>query len=185
MLKSSFLPVVLFIAAFIYLNQRSHQNKSDNFFETVNKHEQIYSMSCIPSSVEMILKYNKKVPANYYELQNAWKDKSDGTFANFNGKTIAGIRFTHRFNLPRNDSFPYDKLYNTIDRELTAGRKVIISLQSGPGLWHMYVIESRKSSGDYMAYSRAYKMADPLMIDNVKQCVKAMKGTDIMTYEVK
>jgi hypothetical protein len=184
MLKSPALLLVLWLSAFACTNKQSHQNKPGDFFETVKQHEQIYNNSCIPSSVEMVLKYNNRVGADYYDLQNEWKKKLDGTFKNFNGKTIEGIKFTQQFDIPRSDSFPYESLYKTIDRELEAGRKVIISLPSGAGWWHMYVLHSRTSTGDYMAFSRGYNMDKPLIIQNVKQYIQAAKGTDIMTYEV-
>jgi hypothetical protein len=184
MLKTSIFTVVLLLLGFSYLRQQSHTSQSYNLYETVKQHKQVYNMSCIPSSIEMVLKYNRKVGVDYYELQNAWKEKSDGTFKNFNNKIIAGIKFTQQFDLPRSDAFPYDSLYKTIDTELNSGRKVIISLQSGVGLWHMYVLDSRTGSGDYLAYSRVYNLDEPVVVENVKQYIKAMKGTDIMTYKV-
>ena len=57
----------------------------------IDRHRQIYDAYCIPSSVEMVLKLIDRVPQDYFELQEAWKNKTDGSFANFDNRTIAGV----------------------------------------------------------------------------------------------
>lgn len=176
-----------FVLFFLFISSipgHAQTPKGTSIQSTVLKHRQLYSMSCIPSSVEMILKFNNKTNANFYDLQHQWKDKSDGTFANFDGKTIKGITFTHRFKENRSANFPIDRLFKTIDTELKAGRKVIVSLLSGPGLWHMYVIDGTTKDGDYICYSRSHNNNEVLEIRNTKQRIRAMHGTDILTYRV-
>ena len=147
--------------------------------QTVDKHQQLYDMSCIPMSIELVLKLLERVPASYYDLQNPWKNKSDGNFSNFDGKTIAGLTFHKQFGLERNEQFPSDKLFETIDKELKAGRFVIVSLASGSG-WHMYVIYDEDSDGDFLAVSKAG--AKTLEARHLKSTIKQMQGTDILTY---
>ncbi len=148
----------------------------------VDAHEQRYGMSCIPMSIEMVLKLLGRVPADYYELQTPWKEKADGNFRNFNGKTIQGVTFHQQFDLPRSGEFPLAKLFDTIDRELKAGRLVIVSLASGSG-WHMYVIYDEDAEGDFLAVSKIGKRT--IEASQVKKTISKMKGTDILTYELK
>ncbi len=150
--------------------------------QIVDAHEQKYGMSCIPMSIEMVLKLLERVPSDYYELQDPWKEKADGNFRNFDGKTIKGVTFHQQFDLPRNDEFPLSKLFETIDRELKAGRFVIVSLTSGNG-WHMYVIYDEDATGDFLAVSKIDSKT--IEAQRVKKTITRMKGTDIMTYELK
>ena len=150
--------------------------------QIVDKHEQRFGMSCIPMSIEMVLKLLGRVPADYYELQNPWKEKADGNFRNFDAKPIKGVTFHQQFDLPRNDQFPLARLFETIDRELKAGRFVIVSLTSGSG-WHMYVIYDEDADGDFLAVSKIG--ARTIETQRVKKTITRMKGTDIMTYDLK
>lgn len=178
------LGVLFIISGYKTANNAGNKIKDglEPFYTTVQKHKQLYSMSCIPSSVEMVLKYNKKVGTDYFQLQEAWKEKSDGNFSDFDGKTIAGLIFNHRFNQPRKSSFPIENLYKAIEEELKAGRKVIISLPSGPNFWHIYVLDRQTESGDFVAYSRGYNNNNILEMNNIKALIRAINGTDILTY---
>lgn len=186
MKKISITAFLLFLAIYNYA-QYSPSKKQDignkSIANTAIKHKQLYNMSCIPMSIEMILKYNDRVSPNYYDLQNIWKDKSDGTFANFDGKTIAGLKFKHQFNIKRGDDFPIDRLFKAIDNELSAGRKVIVSLPTGSNLWHMYVIDRKMEQDDYLAYSKGFNNDQLLTLEYVKRWIRGCKGTDILTYK--
>jgi len=150
--------------------------------QIVDAHEQRYGMSCIPMSIELVLKLLGRVPSDYYELQRAWKEKADGNFRNFNGKTIKGVTFHQQFDLDRNSQFPLAKLFITIDQELKAGRFVIISLASASG-WHMYVIYDEDAKGDFLAVSKTGSKT--IEARKVRSTIRKMQGTDIMTYELK
>jgi|SRR5208283_4293444 len=79
----------------------------------IHAHKQKYIFSCIPSAVEMILKLLRKVPVNYYDLQDAWQNKCDGNFNDFDGKVVEGVKFHQKFNTrdhPRGPSFPLEGL---------------------------------------------------------------------------
>lgn len=147
----------------------------------IDRHKQVYDMSCIPSSVEMVLKLLGRAPDSYYKEQNAWKNKTDGNFVNFDGKTINGVTFHKQFGFERNENFPLTKLFETIDRELEAGRFVIISLVSSGG-WHIYVVYTKTADGDFKAVSKSGEKT--IYAEHIKDIVTQMKGTDIMTYEV-
>ena len=178
---------IFYAFAFLFIFSQSSttaQTKTDagNLiykYEAINKHHQIYNNSCIPSGVEMVLKLNKKVSSDFYNYQKIWGDKTDGNFANFAGLSIQGLRFYQKFNLERNDDFPINDLFKTIDKELLAKRYVLISLTNGIG-WHIYVICSKLKNGEFVAYS---KNGNQNMLEiNVKQIIKQMKGTDILVY---
>ncbi len=149
--------------------------------QIVDTHEQRYGMSCIPMSIEMVLKLLKKAPDSYYELQTPWKEKADGNFKDFDGKTIKGVTFHKQFGQDRNEQFPLSKLFGAIDRELKAGRFVIVSLASDAG-WHMWVIYDEDKNGDFLAVSKNGKTT--MEMRHVKRVITQMQGTDIMTYEL-
>jgi len=149
--------------------------------EIVDSHQQIYDMSCIPMSVEMVLKLLKQVPSSYYDLQKEWKNKADGNFSNFDGRTFGRITFHKQFGFERNEQFPFTKLFSTIESELKAGRFVIISLASSAG-WHMHVIYQQEPNGDFVAVSKAGK--ETTETHGIKGIVTQMKGTDILTYTI-
>ena len=46
----------------------------------VNSHAQLDDYSCIPSAVELVLKLLGRVPHDFYDLQRAWANRSDGSF---------------------------------------------------------------------------------------------------------
>jgi hypothetical protein len=154
--------------------------------EIVDKHKQLYDMSCIPMTVEMVLKLTGHAPAEYFELQNAWKNKRDGNFSNFDGSTLFGLTFHKRFGMPRDEDFPLQRLFATIASELDAGRFVIVSLESNSG-WHMYVIYGMDAEGDFLAVTKSGSQAtgsETEYVRHVKGIISGMLGTDILTYEV-
>jgi TPR repeat protein len=159
---------------------RRHLTQFDR--RVIDGHEQRYDMSCIPSSVEMVLKLLGRVPASYYDLQTAWKNKADGSFRDFDGKMFAGVTFHLHFMMARNSDFPLTKLFDKIDSELKAGRFVIVGLACTGG-WHDWVIYDEDANGEFLAISKGGGRT----IDNrhVKKAITDMQGTDIGTYELK
>ncbi len=155
---------------------------SCDFFDTVvNNHNQIFQMSCIPSAVEMILKYYNVVDFDFYDLQNEWKDKADGSFRNFDKKELYGITFFQKFVLPRDENFPIDSLFQTIENELKSDKKVIISLPADTG-WHMFIICKQTPEGEFVSYSKLG--SHTLILRNTKEIVRKSNGTEIMTYSI-
>lgn len=146
----------------------------------IDRHRQIYDASCIPSSVEMVLKLTDRVPQDYFELQEAWKNKTDGSFANFDGRTIAGVTFKRQFAMPRDRRFPLKELFAAIDAELAQGRYVIVGLSVGRNVYHNWVIAGRLANGEYRAVSK--NGAETMEISDTRARIKRMKGTDIGTY---
>jgi hypothetical protein len=162
---------------------RSGLSKSER--QIVDKHRQLYDVSCIPMTVELVLKLTKHAPVSYFDLQNAWKNKFDGNFSDFDGKTIMGLTFHKQFGMPRDEDFPIGRLFATIDKELDARRFVIVSLPSTSG-WHMHVICARDEAGDFIAFSKSGSQqtgSETTEERNLKKLIKSVHGTDIMTYE--
>lgn len=183
-MKKILFSIVLIIFTSVSLNLKAQIKKIDNcdFFDSVvNSHNQIFESSCIPSAVEMVLKYCKVVDFDFYDLQNEWKNKIDGTFGDFDNKELYGITFSRKFDLPRDANFPIDSLFQTIENELNSGKKVIISLPSDMG-WHMFVIYKQTPDGEFVSYSKQW--SHTLILRNTKEIVKKVNGTDIMTYSV-
>ena len=183
-MKKIILSLVVLMSTSVIFHSKAQAQKSDSydFFDTVvNNHDQIFQLSCIPSAVEMILKYYKAVDLDFYDLQNEWKNKSDGSFRNFDNKELYGFTFSQKFVLPRDETFPIDSLFQTIENELKSERKVIISLPAEAG-WHMFIICKQTPDGDFVSYSKLGNHT--LILRNTKEIVKKSKGTEIMTYSI-
>jgi len=148
----------------------------------LHSHRQLDQYSCIPMSVEFVLKLLGRVPLDYFDLQREWQNRTDGSFALFDGRVIAGLRFRVRFALPRDEHFPLDELFDTIESELPAPRYVIISLAVNGG-WHMYVVHEVLPNGGFGAISKALT-GETLVTKQVREIVRGMKGTDILVYEL-
>src|ERR1700686_2431976 len=116
-------------------------------------HRQLDAFSCIPMTVELVLKLLHKVAPNYFDLQTQWNNSRDRDFSFFDQKTIRGVKFRREFWHPRDDNFPINQLFAKIESELKVGRYVIIALQV-PGGWHNYVVYNRLPNGDFEAVTK-------------------------------
>jgi hypothetical protein len=155
--------------------------------EVVAKHKQLYENSCIPMAIEYVLKLLGRIPPDDFRLQEPWGNKDTGNFRCFNGQTIEGVRFRQQFARNRDEHFPLDELFSTIESELAAGRYVIISLEvpgpdNGRKRYHNFVIYDRMPNGEFRAASKVLNGEDRCA-DNVREWVGQMNGTDILTYE--
>ena len=151
--------------------------------DVLAKHRQLESplgALCIPMVVEFVLKLEGKIPPEDFRLQNGWKESPDANFSKFDGKAIEGLKFKRQFSDPRDDKFPLDDLFSTIEQELAAQRYVMISFAVEDGNWHNYVIYNRLPSGEFEAVTKG---REPERINDVRERARKMKGTDILTYE--
>lgn len=144
----------------------------------VDKHLQVYSCSCIPMAIELVLKLLLRVPETYYELQRAVGERRDVGFSEYSEREIAGIRFQEEFPCDRGPNFPIEDLFRRIDELIHCGDYVIISLATIRG-WHMYVIYDNIED-EYRAVSK--DGAQTIYCDTVKHAVRTMNGTNILTY---
>jgi hypothetical protein len=149
------------------------------------QHKQLFDYSCIPMSVEFVLKFLGKLPPGDFPFQENWGNRRDGSFSDFDGWTFDDVKFTRRFSHPRNNGFPLDDLFSTIENELASGRYVIVSFAvpslTNPGEtdYHDYVIWNRLPNGEFEAVTKR----QTLRINDVRERVRNMKGTDILTYQ--
>ena len=183
-MKKILFSIVVIIFASVNFHSKAQTQKNDDcdFFDSVvNSHDQIFQFSGIPLVVEMVLKYCKVVDFDFYDLQNEWKNKTDGSFSDFDNKELYGITFSHKFDLPRDANFPIDSLFQTIENELKSGRKVIVSLPSDMS-WYMFVIYKQTPDGEFVACSK--QGSHTLILRNTKEIMKKINGTDIMTYSM-
>lgn len=148
----------------------------------LDAHKQLYSVSCIPMTVELVLKQLGRVAVDFYDLQHEWKNKSNGSFGEFDGRTIEGVTFHARFCQTRGKQFPLNELFNAIEAELGAGRYVIVSLAVAGG-WHMHVIYAQESDGDFLAVTKN-GFGQTEYIESVKRVITEMGGTDILVYNL-
>jgi hypothetical protein len=139
----------------------------------IDAHEQLFPLSCIPSAAEMVLKLLGQVPTSYRDLQLAWQNKSDGCFREFHDKTFAGVTFKYT-------AGPTEKLLEAIDRELHAGRFVVVGLRNAGG-WHSWVIYDKDTSGEFLAVSK--DRSRTIEERHVTKAILRSGGTDLGTYE--
>lgn len=173
-MKAVFLPLLLLISCTSSWGDPQPLGLTQFDRRIIDAHEQGFPMSCIPSSVEMLLKLLGRVPNSYRELQMAWQNKSDGCWRDFNGKTFAGVTFKYR------NDYSTDQLFEAIDRELHAGRFVVVGLRNSGG-WHSWVIYDKDTSGEFLAVSK--DRGRTIEERQVKESIRRSGGSDLGTYE--
>jgi len=152
-------------------------------------HQQIYIDSCIPSAVEMILKLNSRVDEDYYSLQveqyrklhieNNLDNEKYRSFDYLNDQEYYRLKFTKFSNQPA------EELFQKIDKEINEDRYVIISLRNQNSFgFHMWIIYGyNKVNNDYLNFSKRYCSSDLICFDYLKDHVRYMGKTDILTYK--
>ena len=78
----------------------------------------------------------------------------------------------------RADQFPLSKLFDVIAGELANNRYVIIALAVPDG-WHNYIVYDQLTNGEFKAVTVG---REEQHIEDVKERVCRMKGSDILTY---
>lgn len=164
-------------------------------FNIIKLHKQIAQNSCVPMSVECVLKLTGIVRPDFFEFQN--DPQKIGTSNWVKGfmypEEKPKVLFNRQF-LPtdlgqsenRGDYFMsnlFHKLFDTIDKELENKRFVIITLDSGPN-YHNYIVYDRENDSTYKLLTFFHGNPNPFTSSvNLKQRVSQMGGTDILTYE--
>lgn len=169
--------------------------------EDVLGHKQVFDNSCVPMSVELVLKLINMMPHDNFSFQNDnskighsdWIQK--GFKYPFNEPQVEfkrefklmdytqykdkGDRGAHFF-----EDGHFEKLFETIDKELDEGRYVIISLKSGENCYHMEVIYNKISDKKYETVTYDNNGPSPKFYEhNLRDRVEKMEGTDILTYK--
>ena len=155
-------------------------------YDLLLNHEQKYPLSCVPSSIEMILKLEKIVNKDYYELQNRAGNVAIGG-NQFNGNKYPDefpiLTFTQKFTNPRDNNFPFDDLFRTIDEELAKNHYVIVTLKPDRVNFHNYILFDHCHDNEYIAITKFFNKP-PSWENKVKEIIRSIQGTDIITYSL-
>lgn len=165
--------------------------------ERIKTHKQCTSNSCVPMSVELVLKLLKLMDQKDYSLQEdpAKVGNSNWVHPAFHYPIKDSKVSFHREFLLSDEGLPdhgqhfirdhYCPLFDRIDSELENDRYVIISLKSGPNTTHNEVIFDKVRNGVYQTVTFYYNGDEPKIWEHqdLKQRVLEMEGTDIITYE--
>jgi len=165
--------------------------------EEIKVHCQITPVSCVPMSVECVLKLLKLMKIDDFSLQD--DPSKSGTSDWVRGFTYPPtnpiVVFSREFMLKdlgfsedRGQHFMkdfFDPLFETIDKELSENRYVIISLKSGDSSTHNEVIFNKKNDAEYETLTFYYNNPNPVIYhsQDLKTRVAEMQGTDILTYK--
>ena len=163
----------------------------------LENHAQLHDNSCIPMSIETILKLENIIDAKSFPYQNDFNKHGRNewitsiTPASLGRKIIFKKQYSDFASERSRDKAEktVDAFFETIEEEITKGRYVIISLFSGfdkygNKLYHMYIIYGI-SNGNYDYFTfRKYGNFKDFPNSDLKQIYLDMEGTDIITYEV-
>ena len=149
--------------------------------EVLNAHTQIEGNSCVPMSVEFVLKLLGRMDLTIYPFQKDLNKHGNSDWAN--GFIFNKVKFTRLFNQPRDNQFPLKALFDKISYEINSGRYVIVTLEVGRDergtLWHNYVINKILDNGEFGAIT---KYSENDKITDVSKRIEVMQGTDIIIY---
>lgn len=163
----------------------------------IKVHQQLTCCSCIPMSVELVLKLLGLMTISDFSLQqDTSKSGTSDWVKGFNYPTNnQKVRFAREYLLKdlgysedRGQHFMenyFDCLFKTIDKELENNRYVIISLESGPNQWHMEVVFDKVNEQEYSTVTFYHNNPQYAVYSNqaLKERVRKMQGTDILTYK--
>ena len=142
-------------------------------------HKQLYGNSCVPMSLEFVLKLIGQVGTDYYELQDEKGDVQRGG-VEYDGKLIKGLTFkyiTEDWGL----NFPLEEIFESIKYELAHDRYVIVTIGDGP--YHNVIVYGYDETRDeFLGVTRYHNDADYKLINDVKNCISINQGTGILIY---
>ena len=145
----------------------------------LKQHKQIHEDSCIPMSVEYVLKELQIVPINFFDYQ---KDDSKHKVLPVWVEQIHKEKIVFK----REVGLASNEILNRVDTELEVGHMVIISLQWAPQKWHMYVIvEKRGKDGNYNVVTSTPGSSESWIEVKDLECrIPKMNGVDLITYQL-
>lgn len=113
----------------------------------IDQHKQLFLNSCVPSSIEMVLKTLGRLRPQEYPEQNRYDNRTNLGFGIYDDVTVEGVSFHLVIgNLAA--------LLTRIDTELAEGKMPIISLRNPSG-FHMWLVYERDANGLYKAFSKS------------------------------
>lgn len=151
----------------------------------IEKHQQLFEVSCVPMSIEFLVKLEDTTQVNFYEEQHKHPNgKIGGEY--YDKKIIHSLSFSHLFSNsknPRGTSFPLQQLIDKMKEEIDNGRYFQISLESGGNNYHMWIIYGYNDNLDFFGITKYWNNPHPHRISNVIEKLKKMGGTDIVVYQ--
>lgn len=148
----------------------------------IKNHKQKYLNSCVPMSIELVLKLMNTVQLSYYDLQKELKD-TPRSFKDFNGKVVNGVRMTLQYDINRDSNFPLEQLFNTIQQELEQGRFVNCAWKNEKmQSYHAYVIYGYNED-EFLAITTDFHNREFEYITDMKTRLINSKGSDILTFK--
>ena len=157
---------------------------SINNEEILIYHEQKNENSCVPMSVEFMLKLAGVIPLGFYNFQYGLDTvRSEfGSGEEYNEKKVGKVVLKQLVNQPRG-SYQVSDLIEYIKEELDADRYVQIALDNGAGGYHCWVVWGYVDDTMY-AITKYFNQRYPVIIDNVTSRLRALGGSDILIYRV-
>jgi hypothetical protein len=170
-------------------------------FKVIQEHNQMYEQSCVPMSVEFIVKLVDPSKIPYYDEQHRYPDgKCWGK--NFDNKKINNITFHHWFFGDRH-TYLLDPLFVKMKEELDNNRYVQLSLVSEwktdsfgtflldgqghkiPNCFHCWVVFQYDETGEFHGVTKYFNNRQPKQPSytfTIREQLIEMGGTDILTY---
>ncbi len=165
--------------------------------DILDKHEQKYEKSCVPSAVEMILKLEGIIDPSSYHLQEKYGDNNPLSGDDFDKVSYPKGGKTIKFHKILLQTLP--EIFEQIDNELRDGRCVLIPLKTSsygePWNCHIYIIYDFSHQGDYKTVTRFFRHKEAIYEENTRRRftdnfnemkdrpLKERLGTDFLIYE--
>jgi hypothetical protein len=164
--------------------------------DILKKHRQLFENSCVPSSVEMVLKLEGIYEADTFDIQNR-----------YGNKPISGDYFDREIYRKGNKAIKFRKrifiylpsLFEAVKNELRNKRFVIVplltSIQGNYLMYHTHVIYDLTAQGEYKTFTKFYQNdaivyvndMEKRFTDNFNNMIgkleKDRSGIDILFYE--
>lgn len=172
-------------------------------FKVIQEHQQMYEKSCVPMSVEFVVKLVDPSQIFYYDEQHRFPDGTSWG-GNFNNRKINNITFYHLFTNDRH-TYSLDPLFDKIKEELNNDHYVQLSLVSEwkidtmgkfildgnghkiPNCFHCWVVFQYDETGEFHGVTKYFNNQQPKQPSytfNIREQLIEMGGTDILTYSV-
>ncbi len=146
-------------------------------------HKQKYEKSCVPMSIELVLKLMGVMKVDDYRLQDE-KGNESRWGAEYHENEINNVKIIHSFDSDRDDQFPMDELFKKIEEELDNDRFVqCVWKNDDMQDFHAYVIYGYNDN-EYLAITYHAYETDVIRVDDMKSRLSKIQGSDILTFEI-
>ncbi len=161
----------------------------------VRGHQQLYPDSCVPMSVEFVVKLVDPTQLQYYDQQHQYPNGTIGG-QHYNNQILNNIQFTHLYpqsSHPRGQNFPLPELFRIMKYEIDHNRFVQLGLKSGViidlngvvtgTLYHGWVVYGYDNQGEFLGVTRYHHHNNPIFSQTIRQDITTLQGTDILIWD--